>query len=272
MRHPHPPPFDARWHARWIWFEQPRIHSETATRPVLTDPRDRIGLFRRAIELDRVPDAVPARIWVDGRYVLTVNGAEVARGPVRSEPRSAHYDVVDLAPHLVAGVNIVGIAARHYGEATSWWTPVPPTYSLGAGSVLFEALVGDEWVVSDRSWRCTPGRAWTPVAVPGDVACLPIESFDARAHDEGWDLDDFEDASWADATEITPMHTGGSADPHPRANRSGCCGPRCASPSPAAPTMSRCRSRSWSVAVGATLDDPVAQVLADQAATPLAAG
>ena len=144
MRLTHPEPFAARWRARWIWFEPPAIHTETATRPVPSDPRDRVGLFRRTIELDVVPTSAPARLWVDGRYVLRVNGTEVARGPVRSEPRSAHYDVIDLAPHLHVGTNVVAVTARHFGEATSWWTPVPATYSLGAGSLVFEALVGEE--------------------------------------------------------------------------------------------------------------------------------
>ena len=64
---------------------------------------------------------------MDGRYVLTVNGTEAARGPVRSDPRRARYDVVDLTGLLRAGANVLAVTARHFGEATSWWTPVPPT-------------------------------------------------------------------------------------------------------------------------------------------------
>lgn len=266
MRLDHPTPFRARWRARWIWFEQPAIRTETATRPVVVDPHDRIGLFRRVVHLDTPPASAPARVWVDGRYVLWVNGVEVARGPVRSHPRSAHYDVVDLAPHLRIGRNVVAVAARHFGVATSWWTPVPASYSLGAGSVVFEALVGDEWLVSDRSWRCSPGRAWTPVPVPGDVACLPLESFDARVHDHGWQLDDFEDRDWSDAMEIVPMHTGGSADPHPPSEPFGMLRPPVRVAFPGGAHHLARTARRWSVEGGVPLDDPVAQVLADQAA------
>ena len=147
--------------------------------------------------------------------MLTVNGVEAARGPVRSDPRQAHYDVVELAGLLIEGQNVVAITARHFGEATSWWTPVPPSYSLGAGSVVFEMLIGDEWIVSDRSWQSTPGNAWTSVPLPGDVACLPLESFDAQLHPIGWELPGFDDSLWRRATEITPVHTGGRSDPHP---------------------------------------------------------
>lgn len=266
----HPEPFGARWRARWIWSEQPAIRTETATRPVLADPLDRIGLFRRTIDLDAVPDTVPARLWVDGRYVLRVNGTEVSRGPVRSEPRSARYDVVDLAPHLRVGRNVVALTARHFGEATSWWMPVPPTYSLGAGSVLFEAQVGDDWIVSDRRWRCSPGRAWTPVPVPGDVACLPIESFDARHHDHGWELDGFDDTAWSDATEITPIHTGGAADPHPPSEPFGMLRPPVRLAFPGGATHTAVETRRWTVAGAEHGVDPVAQVLADQVTDPVA--
>jgi alpha-L-rhamnosidase len=267
----HPEPFDARWRARWIWYEQPRIHSETATRPVPSDPQDRVGLFRRVVRLDAVPDRVPARLWADGRYVLWVNGVEVARGPVRSDPRAAHYDVVDLAEHLTVGTNVVAITARHFGAATSWWTPVPATYSLGAGSVLFEALLGDDWLVSDRTWRCAPGRAWSAVPVPGDVACLPIESFDARAHDEGWQLGDFDDPGWSDATEITPMHTGGAADPHPPSEPFGMLRPPVRTSFPGGAHHVAAPQRTWMVVGADRQEDPVAQVLADQTGAALPA-
>ena len=95
---------------------------ETATRPVLVDPSDKIVLFRREFEVTHVPRSAPARIWVDGRYILRVNGVVVARGPVRAEPRSAHYDFVEIAPYLREGSNVFAITARHFGESTSWWS------------------------------------------------------------------------------------------------------------------------------------------------------
>ncbi len=215
MQPEHPAPFAARWRASWIWHGQPAIHAETATRPVLSDPMDRIVLLRRDVELTSVPAAAPCRLWSDGRHILGVNGHEVARGPVRSDPRRPHYDVVDLARFLKAGTNTLAITARHFGTATSWWMPVPPTYTMGGGSVVLEACIDGEWLVTDRSWRAAPGTAWSPVAVPGDVACLPIESFDAGVHPSGWDHPGFDDQVWDAAAEIVPFHTGSSGDPHP---------------------------------------------------------
>lgn len=260
----HPEPFTGRWRSSWIWHRRPAIATETATRPVLADPTESIGLLRRVVTLPEVPARVPCRIWVDGRYVLRVNGTELARGPVRSEPRRARYDVVDLAPALVPGENVLAVTARHFGSATSWWTPVPPSYTLGGGSLVIEALIGDEWVVGDDSWRTAPGRAWSPVPVPGDVACLPLESFDARRHPWGWDRPGFDDADWRPATVIVPVHTGATGDPHPPSEPFGMLRPpvRTAFPGGAEHTAEPTGRRR--VVGAATGDDPVRQVLDDQ--------
>lgn len=264
MRPRHPDPFDGTWQARWIWWGQPSITVQTATRPVLADDADRVVLFRRALHLDAVPSRVPARIWADGRYVLRVNGEECGRGPVRSDPRRAHYDVVELGDSLRVGPNAITVLARYFGSSTSWWTPVPPTYSLGAGSLVFEALVGDDWLVSDRTWRCTPGDAWRPVPIPGDVAALPLESFDARVHCHGWESAEFDDSGWSGASEITPVHTGSSGDPHPPSEPFGMLLPPVRRSFPTGIEVVGSATGTMRVTGAAPVEDPVVQVLADE--------
>ena len=266
MRVIHPEPFAARWRGRWIWHERPAIVAATATRPVLAQPVDTVALFRRTVELDAAPIEALCRLWVDGRYVLVVNGTEVARGPVRSDPRRAHYDLVDLSGLLHAGTNIFAVTARHFGESTSWWTPVPPTYSLGAGCMVFEAVIDGAWIVSDRSWKCQAGGAWTPVPVPGDVACLPIESFDAGLHPTGWESDGFDDEQWRRAVEIAPFHTGATGDPRPPSEPFGMLRPpvRLAFPGGARHHAEQ-TDRGTSPGADRVID-PIRQVLADEQA------
>ncbi len=266
MRLHHPTPFSNRWRAKWIWAGRPPIATETATRPVLADPIDRVVLLRRVVDLEVVPSVAPCRLWSDGRHVLRVNGVEVARGPVRSDPRRAHYDTVDLAPHLHPGRNVLAVVARHFGRSTSWWTPVPPSYTLGGGSVVLEALVGDEWVVSDREWRAAPGEAWSPVPVPGDVACLPVESFDARRYPHGWDLPDHDGVGWRRAAELVPVHTGAHADPHPPSEPFGVLRPPVRVAFPGGAVHEGALVHSAFVDATEALDDPVLQVVADQTA------
>jgi alpha-L-rhamnosidase len=264
MRPRHPAPFGPRWQARWIWHGHPAIVAETATRPVLTDPVDRVVLLRRRFEVAVVPATAPCRLWSDGRHILRVNGVELARGPVRSDPRQARYDVVDLAPHLREGTNVLAVTARHFGRATSWWMPAPPTYTLGAGSLVLEALVGDEWIVSDRSWRSLPGTAWSPVPMPGDVACLPLESFDARVHPWGWDEPDFDDGDWSRAFEIVPFHTGAHGDRNPPNDPFGVLLPPVRDAFPDGSTHRAVPIRTVRIDGSPPLDDPVLQVLADE--------
>ena len=210
------------------------------------------------------------RLWVDGRYILTVNGTEVARGPVRSDPRRAHYDVVDLTGSLQGGTNVLAVTARHFGGPTSWWTPVPPTYSLGAGSLVLEAVVDDRWIVSDAAWSCRPGDAWTAVPVPGDVACLPLESFDAGRHPEGWDRPGFDAVGWGPAVEITPVHTGASGDTRPPSEPFGMLLPPVRTARPWGEAHRAHPVASWTAPAGPPTDDPVRQVLADESDAALA--
>ena len=270
MRLHHPEPFAGAWDARWIWHGRPAIINETATRPVLANPADTVVLLRRSFELDAVPASVPTRLWVEGRFVLFVNGTEVARGPVRSDPRAAHYDWLDLVPHLRAGTNVIAVIARHFGVATSWWQPAPPSYSMGAGCFVFEAALPDELLVSDRRWKAAPGEAWTPVAIPGDVACLPLESFDARALDPAWLSAEFDDSAWSKAFEITPMQTGGHLNPAAPSEPFGMLRPPVRTAFPVGAVHTATLIGSFAAAGAPSIDDPVRQVLDDEAA--MAAG
>src|SRR4029450_11255926 len=88
------------------------------------------GLFRKTFHLARVPERVPARITADSRYALFVNGQEVYRGPVRSQPRRLHYDWFDLVPHLKQGENVIAVYVKYYGSPKSYWLPATPNMTL----------------------------------------------------------------------------------------------------------------------------------------------
>lgn len=237
---------------------------ESATRPILDQPRDRVVLLRKTVDLEIVPANAPCRVWVDGRYVLVVNGQEMARGPVRSDPRQAHYDFVDLSPALVPGRNVIAITARHFGRATSWWMPAPPSYTLGGGGVVFEAVIGEMLITSDGTWRAAPGAAWSPVAVPGDVASLPLESFDARVHPHTWQEPGFDDSEWRSAFEITPFHTGAHGFLSPPSEPFGALLPPVRMTFPDGARHRATVVSSHRVPATEVVVDPVRQVLADQ--------
>ena len=120
-----------RWRARWIWSQGP------------SSGRSSVAL-RHIVSLNDVPKSAPARLSAVSRYTLYVNGTEVGRGPVRANPRRQPYDVIDLAPHLRAGDNIIGVIAWLYDGSTAWWMPAPPGTDLRHGAFVFEARLGDD--------------------------------------------------------------------------------------------------------------------------------
>ncbi|HET6825625.1 MAG TPA: family 78 glycoside hydrolase catalytic domain [Amnibacterium sp.] len=143
-------------------------------------------LFRTAVELDAVPAAVPARITADSRYLLLVNGVEVGRGPVRSQPHRLHYDEYDLAPALAAGTNRIVVLVTYYGTANSFWQPAAANQGLGrAGVLVFEADLGDRVLATDDTWEVADAPAWTTVPMRG-LDGVPVECLDARLLDAGW--------------------------------------------------------------------------------------
>ncbi|GAB4557275.1 MAG: glycoside hydrolase family 78 protein [Anaerolineae bacterium] len=211
---------EIRWRGHWIWCEPPapRGHPIDAARNV-RDRKPAHGFFRRTFTLDRVPDRVPARITADSRYVLYVNGQEVARGPIRSQPRRMFYDLLDLAPFLQVGENTVAIHVRFYGHPTSYWIPPVPNVTLGwTGVAVFEADLGDKgWLISDENWKATRCDAWSE---PSEDASpigggVPMDIFDARQYPFGWEQPGFDDSGWGQASLVPAMHIGGFARTQP---------------------------------------------------------
>jgi hypothetical protein len=123
---------EIRWKGHWIWVPEDQIQMSMSL-PGTDMPSDQEahGLFRKTIHLGAVPERVPARITADSRYVLYVNGQEVFRGPIRSQPRRLHYDLFDLAPYLRPGANGFAVYVKYYGKPKSYWMPAAPNTMLG---------------------------------------------------------------------------------------------------------------------------------------------
>jgi hypothetical protein len=129
------------------------------------------------------------------RYVLYVNGKEVARGPVRANPRRQAYDLVDLGPYLRTGENVIGIIAWRYDGATAWWLPPPPASDLRFGAFVFEARLAQDWFLSDEEWSGCVLDGWGATA-PGGIAGRGTELIDLRALPSGWNTADGPDPAW----------------------------------------------------------------------------
>ncbi len=207
-----------RWHGHWIWVEPPALPRQPFEQGPDAQPEVH-GLFRKTFSLGGVPARAPARITADSRYVLYVNGREALRGPVRSQPRRLHYDLLDLAPYLREGDNTIAVHVRYYGAARSYWMPAQANMSLGkTGVMVFEAdLGGGNWLVSDESWRALKPDAWEELPVgQGPIAGgIPVEVLDARRLPAAWEQPGHDDSAWGHAARIPAVHIGGFARTQP---------------------------------------------------------
>jgi hypothetical protein len=257
-----------RWRARWIWTRPTPLRPGAGLDPDVDRAAARSWvLLRRTFSLARVPPRAPARATADSRYVLWVNGAEAARGPVRGHPQTLRYDVVDLAPHLRAGENVLAVLARHYGEATPWWMPSTGTYGLGGGAFLFEADLGDVGcLVSDASWRGLEPAAWTTPPPAAGIGGIAPEVCDGRELPAAWQSRELDDSAWSPAVELATHHVGWDGDHRPPSHPYGPLLPR-PIPQLSGATRAGCVVAVGEAPAGSALDaDPVRQAAADQRA------
>ena len=175
-----------------------------------TEPPESTRPVRKTFSIDSVPGRAPTRITADLRYLLYLNGREVSRGPIRSQPRRMFYDLFDLAPYLQAGENVLAVYVTYYGGPKSYWMPAAPTnVPLGKNGVLvFEANLGSSWLVSDDSWKAHKSNAWSEdwkinAHLHFMEEGIPVEVFDARQFPFGWEQPGFEDSAWQPAAMIS---------------------------------------------------------------------
>jgi alpha-L-rhamnosidase len=171
-------------------------------------------MFRRTFDLETIPPAAPAKITADSRYVLWVNGQEVGRGPVRSQPYRQRYDSYDLAPYLSAGRNVIIALVTYYGRPMSFWQPAPAGSNTDA-ALVFEARLDDRMIVSDDSWRVQRSAAWSLMVGSEGGEGVPVEIVDAREIPARWREVDFDDSDWPPAPTLPAIHPASLGESRP---------------------------------------------------------
>jgi hypothetical protein len=183
-----------RWHGHWIAAELPEFEIDpTSLGGDLPPARFSRVQFRRTFEWATdavVPDRVPLRVSADSRYLLWVNGVEVGRGPIRSQPRRLRYDEYDIAGLLRPGRNVIAALVTYYGHANSFWQPAASSGVMGRDAQLvLEARLhhgghagqaGEDWLVTDAGWRAARSEAWRALESGKALDGVPVELLDAR--------------------------------------------------------------------------------------------
>lgn len=189
------------WQAQWI-------SAPIAAVPVTPEPSEGSNprttnlwtMHRKKFVLSARPDTAPARIAVDSRYWLWVNGKMVVfegglkRGPT---PNDTWYDTLDLAPHLKKGTNTVAVLAWYWGKDGF------SHKSSGLPGLLFECQAGAELIASDASWKAIAHPACEAAEGPEPnfrLSEFPVR-YDARKDPGDWMSAAFDDSGWSHARE-----------------------------------------------------------------------
>ena len=175
------------WQASWIGVSE-------------TPDVNQWSCYRKVIHLDEAPGQAVARIAVDSKYWLWINGelvvfeGQLKRGPT---PEDTYFDRVDLAKHLRKGDNTIAVLLWYFGKHGF------SHKSSGKAGLVFDATVDDVSVLSDKSWKAMIHPAYKSTGDPRPNFRLPESNirFDARNDIEGWQNPDFDDSSWAAVSE-----------------------------------------------------------------------
>ena len=127
------------WQAHWIWTADADRH-----------PRHQAIVARRRFTLGAVTSAM-LRISADTRYRLWINGVWVTDGPGRSWPAHHRYDMIDAAPFLNHGDNLIAVEALHVGFATMQSIAQEAGLLIQLDASDAEGLITT--IASDATWR-----------------------------------------------------------------------------------------------------------------------
>ncbi len=187
------PPIDnswltGQWTAWWITHPEASLYNYEVLN------------FRKAVELESVPEHCWVHVSGDNRYELYVNGTFVCHGPARGDLLNWHYETVDIAPHLVPGENIVSAMVWNAGEHKPMAQISDKTAFLLQGNDP-----ASEAFNTDESWLVYKNQAYSPVVYRDNDVRLRyqyyvagvLDSFDASKMPWGWKELAFDDDHWS---------------------------------------------------------------------------
>jgi hypothetical protein len=180
-----------RWSAFWI-------------RVPVSDP-NAYGVyhFRKQFDLAAVPPSLKVFVSADNRYQLFLNGELISVGPARSDLFHWRYEIVDLAPNLHPGRNVLAAVVWNEGVGRAI-----AQNSIGTGFLLQAEDAAFRILDTNTLWRCAPDQAYHPQVIPKEqlldyTALGPNEHLEGSSYPWGWETSGFNDQSWSPAQLVT---------------------------------------------------------------------
>lgn len=160
--------------------------------------------FRKTFSYHKTETPAIARIAVDSKYWLYVNGTLVIRegglkrGP---SPKGIYFDEIDLTEYLKDGANHLAILVWYFGKSGF------SHLSSGRGGLMFAMQNGDCLLLSDNTWKTKKHPAFVeadPEDAPTNFRLAESNLyFDAAKDIPDWFTPDYDDSGWQ-AAQIFP--------------------------------------------------------------------
>lgn len=157
--------------------------------------------YRKSFAVNKLPKSAKAKIAVDSKYWLYVNGKMVVfegglkRGP---NPKDTYYDEVDLAPYLQKGENHIAIQVWYFGKHGFSHN------SSGKAGLFFDLKSETFSLKSDKSWKVKRQQEYLTAGNPIPNFRLPESNilYDARKAEKDWYLPEFKASDYQEAIEL----------------------------------------------------------------------
>ncbi|QGY44032.1 Bacterial alpha-L-rhamnosidase [Maribellus comscasis] len=159
--------------------------------------------FRKAFNLNKVPEQLIIHVSADNRYNLFANGQRVCYGPAKGDLQTYKYDVIDIAPFLTAGKN--QLAALVYNGGAD-----KPLAFISAQTAFMLRTENEDFneLNTGNAWKVYKNPAYKVISYNemifknrwfyGFYACGGGDEVFAEKYPWGWETADFDDRNWLD--------------------------------------------------------------------------
>jgi alpha-L-rhamnosidase len=160
-------------------------------------------VFRKELTLNASIGNAELQIFADTRYMLSINGQYVERGPCRFDPKHPEYDNINVSRFLLKGRNTIAILVHHYAISRFklWHDKNSRMMDHEPGLTALLTVNYDdgksEIFKTDETWKASSNTRFRPS--PGSYSSVP-DRIDARLDVSDWSTNTFKDSDWENAS------------------------------------------------------------------------
>ena len=165
--------------------------------------------FRRDFDLTTLPDHLVINVSADNRYQLYINGERISEGPAKGDLLHYHYETIDIAPYLQAGINCLAAVVWNFGIRR------PVAQMSHRTAFLLQANEPEfDYLNSGPAWKTIQDNAYSLLPAEGGnlrtyLVTGPRIHLQAGLCPWGWESPEFNDESWTAARNVGQAHASG---------------------------------------------------------------